>query len=580
MNFSGVAQGYLNYEAQQKADAQQAQEQAFRAQQMQMQALQIENARTAQAKIENIDQQASWLAPGAAQPPPQPPAPGQASVPMQPPPAPGQMAPQAGPPQGQPMPQPPMQQAGAQAMPAPQSIPPYQSMAKMQAPQGMPAPGASQMGQSPAAPQAGGGMPTAPGQAPAQGAQQSQDQGVQAPGVQQIQTQQIMQKLTQMASADPLVDMVAQYRQQFADSGHPMSDIAVTNFILNNPAANFQYQNALAKNKFAAETLEKVQTAAQNALRDAELDARGNKQISQTGAAQVETARHNRQEENLRGQEISVERQKASAAANSGTAYDLLPDKQKKAIDYYAEMSLRGDQSWRTGLGRTSGGSNLIKQVDMRVPELASERGQTVGDNIANKAIQKSLASTLTDRTKYLATANQFSRTMDSQIAIVNKYMGKGVAGSKPVFNEWIEHGRKALAGDKDVTALDNAIRGMAREHQKFVTGVTSNAQLYASAQKTADDMMNIAQTEDQMKIAMQEMSEEKEGAIKAGREEVSELQNQIRDLGKPSDSRAAASNKVTGISSKQELQSAISSGKLKKGDTFTDSNGQAHVVQ
>ena len=110
--------------------------------------------------------------------------------------------------------------------------------------------------------------------------------------------------------------------------------------------------------------------------------------------------------------------------------------------------------------------------------------------------------------------------------------MEKGAAGSTPVFNKWIQSGRKSIEGDPDVTAFDTAIRGLAREHQRIVTGVTSNAQLHASAQDTADDLLNKSMTKEQIKSNLKEMQEEAHNALDSGKDEVGLLETQIKSIG------------------------------------------------
>lgn len=222
------------------------------------------------------------------------------------------------------------------------------------------------------------------------------------------------------------------------------------------------------------------------------------------------------------------------ASRNKSTpAYDALSPEQQKKVDFYAEKSLNGDDSWKTGLARSKDGTAMIKAVMERVPDMATERGITPMETTANKADVAALTKSVADRTKFVAAATQFAKNMDSQIGLVKKYMEPGLAGSTPALNKWIQSGRKAIAGDPDVTALDVAMRGLAREHQRIVTGVTSNAQLHVSAQETADELLNTAQTPEQVRATLKVMKEEVKNAIDSGKSELGDLREQIKNKGK-----------------------------------------------
>jgi hypothetical protein len=210
----------------------------------------------------------------------------------------------------------------------------------------------------------------------------------------------------------------------------------------------------------------------------------------------------------------------------------LPPGFKQEDIDYYARQSLAGDQTWRVGLSRSKSGAQIIRAVDARVPELARIIGITPEQASTTKDIRKSIDTALNDRQKFVAASSQFVANFQKQADLVEKYVDKGVGGSDPVLNRWIQAGRKAVKGDEDVTRLDTAIRGLAREHQRIVTGVTSNAQLHASAQATADDLLNRDMTSSQIRATMGVMREEANNALESGRNEVGELQSQLGTLG------------------------------------------------
>ncbi|MHB8815841.1 MAG: hypothetical protein ACYDAE_21625 [Steroidobacteraceae bacterium] len=161
--------------------------------------------------------------------------------------------------------------------------------------------------------------------------------------------------------------------------------------------------------------------------------------------------------------------------------------------------------------------------------QIQKERGGDVADVPGARAGFKADASSLQQRQRFVDAGNQFIKNMVKQADLVDSLMTKGTASGVPVINKWIQAGRKGLTGDPDVTALDTAIRGLAREHQRIVTGVTSNAQLHVAAQQTADELLNIAQTPKQMRAAIKVMREEAKNAVDAGNAEVAEIRTRMR---------------------------------------------------
>ena len=170
---------------------------------------------------------------------------------------------------------------------------------------------------------------------------------------------------------------------------------------------------------------------------------------------------------------------------------------------------------------------------------MAEEFGMTAQDVSMNKAARESISKALSQRQIALSAGQQFIRQFKTQADLVDKYLEPGVGGSVPIINKWIQAGRSAT-GDPDVKAFDTAIRGLSREHQRIITGVTSNAQLHVSAQQTADELLNKNMTADQIRSTLKVMREEAENAVEAGKQEVEFNRDLLKHLG-PQQGKAAA---------------------------------------
>lgn len=272
---------------------------------------------------------------------------------------------------------------------------------------------------------------------------------------------------------------------------------------------------------------------------------------------------------------------KIATAAATQTHYEVMDKAKKQAadlgltkipqetIDFYAKQSLSGDNSWQVGLARGKVGQKLISAVKDRIPQLAKEQRMTPQDVSTSKATRDSLSASLRDRQKFVAASTQFISNFSKQANLVEKYLKPGIAGQTPVLNRWIQAGRKSVAGDEDVTKLDTAIRGLAREHQRIVTGVTSNAQLHVAAQETANQLLNVSQTESQVRGNLSVMREEAKNAQDAGNQEVEFLTDQLRHIG-----ASAQTNPPAGIPAGSKVIGKTPDGK----DVYQSPDGKKWV--
>ncbi len=261
-----------------------------------------------------------------------------------------------------------------------------------------------------------------------------------------------------------------------------------------------------------------------------------NKQEALMLKQQLDVAKLGLQEKNIQSL-VDYRGKKAGGGGMGGGVgatgvYDAMPEAEKKRVDFYAGRAMNGDYSWRTGLSRNKGGANFIKAVDERVADLSTEQGITPGESAAAGAEAKGLAKVLADRQKYVANANQFSQTMNGQMDIVLKSLDAGSAGSIPLINKWKNATREQILGSPELTTFDNALTGLAREHARFVTGLTSNAQLTAAATSTGDRLLNRNMSPEQIKAAIKEMKDEQKAAVAAGKNEVNSLKQQISTVG------------------------------------------------
>ena len=220
----------------------------------------------------------------------------------------------------------------------------------------------------------------------------------------------------------------------------------------------------------------------------------------------------------------------AAALAANGLSQDVL--------DFYAQMDMMGMRDWRVGL-RTKEGGQLIAAVDKYLPQYAKSLGLGPQDVGTAKAEYAAAAKAFADRTKYSAAVEQLQGFVDKQSNLVLQYLDKGTAGGVPVFNAWIQAGRKAM-GDPDVDRFHLTLQGHAREHQRVLTSPLSNAQLSVSAQKTGDELLNLAKTPEQIRALIGVIKQETANARQQSDKTLDDMRARMRNINAGTVPRAA----------------------------------------
>lgn len=140
---------------------------------------------------------------------------------------------------------------------------------------------------------------------------------------------------------------------------------------------------------------------------------------------------------------------------NTGVAGGEAPTKGE--VDFYAEMAMSGDQSWRVGLGRSKDGAALIRAVDKRMPELATEVGMKPGDIVANKQEVATRVKALRDFST--GTQGQLVTSFNTAIDHLDtlKELGNALNNGNLQLANKIKNTAAAWTGDADITNLDTA---------------------------------------------------------------------------------------------------------------------------
>ncbi len=348
-------------------------------------------------------------------PPPQPPNPGQASVPNQPPPVQGQAP--------QPMQMPPASQGQVPVIPQPPQATPQPAMAGppqvAQPPQQQPIQIPPYVSPS--------NMKVPPPAMPPQ-----QSQGMVPPAMQDPNNQRTVQQAQQMVMPDEQFKSI--FRPELTRTekelgaykkAYPNASGAAIMKMMGFDSAKAlrdqinEEQKLIEKNQheradFYDKSLNRDETHAKNSAEIRRWDAETNQGQQRIG---LEAKRVG-----IEGARLGLARNADARAAaqqiSATSGYDKLPDNKKKEIDYYAEKSMNGDDSWKVGLSRGKYGQALMAQVNERIPVMAAEKGLSSGDTTANKSVLKANSMALNQITKDVAAMRPYKDMLDKNIEV------------------------------------------------------------------------------------------------------------------------------------------------------------------
>jgi len=406
-------------------------------------------------------------------PPPQPMAPGQPSVPMQ--------QPTAGPPPGQP----PGMGGGTpqlmQSLLAGGMAPGGGAGAPSSAPPAAPSPPPVPQGFTPIAggqfaPPIGGSMPGAAGGGIGAPPQLPQGEGPILPP-----------KLQTMESALKIVDKI-----NVPDN--------VKGQLLDHLAEQMDKQNKIALQKYRDDA--EVKKAATNAAREKRLQIEQDRAAPQMKNIQVgdkNVALQFDPKQADKGWMPVAEgpkwAPKAAADAASqggfGTEFDKMDPRKQATVDWYATMQLAGDNTWRVGLSRTKGGSDLIKAVDERVPERAQELGLSAADIGTNKAIRVSTQAALTQNTKDIANLKPYVTMLHQNAEIAKTLATKAIATSAQLANRPLNWLRTNAADSPDVAEYLAQMEIVKNEATRVITNPRLVGQMTDTARQEIESVIN-----------------------------------------------------------------------------------------
>jgi len=167
-----------------------------------------------------------------------------------------------------------------------------------------------------------------------------------------------------------------------------------------------------------------------------------------------------------------------------------------------------------------------------RAAALAKEKG--INPDRVSQLANKANTSALTQLTKQETMVGAFEKNFVKNVDIVDRLSKKTDNTGVPLLQKWINVGKKASSGDPNLAALAVAIKAVQNEYGKIVSGSMGNTAVAVSEIKRMEELLNAAQTPQDVQAVLNTMREETQNRMAGFKEQKAELTGAIRGITKP----------------------------------------------
>jgi len=188
-------------------------------------------------------------------------------------------------------------------------------------------------------------------------------------------------------------------------------------------------------------------------------------------------------------------------------------------------------------MGMGKGGSAARSQILNRAAELAS--GVNGTDQRVAQLTTKASASTLLQLKKTKTMIKAFEEMANKNADIALEMSAKVDRSGTPVVNRWFLAANNKIAGDVDTATFNTAVNVFANEYAKIMSGSMGNTPVSDSARKEAHEILNTAQTPEQLRANIKLLQREMKNRLIGLDESEAELIQQMKG-GKKEDSHGS----------------------------------------
>jgi hypothetical protein len=180
------------------------------------------------------------------------------------------------------------------------------------------------------------------------------------------------------------------------------------------------------------------------------------------------------------------------------------------------------------GMGKAAAASR--QKILNEASKMAKGLGLDAGDLIAGTADVKATASALGKMTTQISQVRSFENTASKNADLALTLAPKGASPiNVPVLNRWIQTGRRAIAGDPNVTSFDIALGTFLDEYAKIVSGATGSQGTTDASRREAYDRLSKYATQGQLQAGIATMKVEMHNRITSMEDVQAGLRSHLR---------------------------------------------------
>lgn len=238
------------------------------------------------------------------------------------------------------------------------------------------------------------------------------------------------------------------------------------------------------------------------------------------------------------------------------------------ALNYAAQVYREKGTLPTLGMGKA--GAQFRMKVIQRAAEQAKAEGGGAAQDIGTQSAIKGDTSSLTNISRIADSAEAYENTALQNMKIVREKMPAGAVSIGPWLGKWVQSGRVGVGG-ADVPPYAAALTTVANEYAKVMSGSTGAQGSTVDSRKEAAEMLNSAQTPEQVNAVLDVMSRDMANKKESYKGQRDEIQKRIQGAGLGN--AAAAPKKAL-----PQVKASADYEKLKPGDHYLAPDGKEYI--
>lgn len=180
-------------------------------------------------------------------------------------------------------------------------------------------------------------------------------------------------------------------------------------------------------------------------------------------------------------------------------------------------------------MGMGNAGSQARSAILNRAAELAGANGLSPDEQRIAQIGNKGNSAAISKLQQQKTMVGAFERNFNMNADIVKEFSAKVDRTGVPIMNKWINAGKRAVAGDPELSAFDASVKAVSNEYAKIVSGSMGNTAVAEGEIKKIESLLNAAQTPQQVTAVVNLMQRETHNRMQGFDDEMSSLRESMK---------------------------------------------------